>query len=75
MHNLRQNVCRLFYGEAEHLFPKSEKKLDYYHQKMNVQVGLLVTKQLKAFKNIHKKLGIVGEYPAGDSQDKLWQLC
>ena len=42
---------------------------------MNVQVGLLVTKQLKAFKNIHKKLGIVGEYPAGDSQDKLWQLC
>ena len=71
MYNLRQNVRRLFHGEAKHLFPKSEKKLDYYQQKMNVRVGLLLTKQLKAFKNVHKKLGIVGEDPAGDSQDKL----
>ena len=71
MYNLRQNVRRLFHGEAKHLFPKSEKKLDYYQQKMNVRVGLLLTKQLKAFKNVHKKLGIVGEDPTGDSQDKL----
>lgn len=70
MHNLRQNVCRLFYGEAEHLFPKSEKKLDYYHQKMNVRVASLVAerltlriigfKKLENFKKVSEMLGFGG---------------
>ena len=36
--SLRQNICRLFHVLVQFLFTTSETKLDYYHQKINVQV-------------------------------------
>ena len=39
MHNLGQNICRLFHVFAQFLFSTSEAELDYYHQKVNVRVA------------------------------------
>ena len=46
-YNLRQNICRFFHVLAQFLFTASETKLDYYHQKVNVEVVSQVTERLK----------------------------
>ena len=40
--NLGQNICGLFHVISQSIFTTSEIELDYYHQKMNVQVASLV---------------------------------
>ena len=45
-YNLGQNICRLFHFLAQFIFTTSEIKLDYYHQKVNVQIASRVAKQL-----------------------------
>ena len=40
---------RLFYVLAKFPFTAVEMEVDYYHQKLNVQVALSVAKQLKTY--------------------------
>ena len=37
--NIGQNICRLFHLLEQFLFTTSETELDYYQQKVNVQVA------------------------------------
>ena len=77
--NLGQNICRIFHFLAQFLFTTSETKLDYYHQKVNVQVAYQVAEQLKA-ENPRKlgnfeMLGFNGECPDDHWRGKFWHLC
>ena len=47
--NLRQNICRHFNILAKFLFTTSETKLDYYHQKVNVQIASRVAERRKTW--------------------------
>ena len=40
-------ICKLFYIFTKFLFPVSERELDYYHQKVNIEVPLEDAEQLK----------------------------
>ena len=40
-----QNICRLLHILAQFLFTTSEMELNYYHQKVNVGVSLLVAER------------------------------
>ena len=44
--NLGQSICRFFHVLAQFHFITSEVELDYYHQKVNVQVASRVAKRL-----------------------------
>ena len=46
-YNLGQNICRLFHFSAQFFFTVSETELDYYHQKVSVQVASRVAERLK----------------------------
>ena len=56
MYNHLKNICRLF-----HILPQqsslniTERELDYYHQKVNIQVASRVAEQLKTWHQ--RKLG------------------
>ena len=41
-HNLEENICRLFHVLAQFLLYTSETELDYYKQKINLRVALLL---------------------------------
>ena len=64
-----KNLCRLFHILAQFPFTTSKSELDYYHQKVNVRVGLRVAEQRKTydlkkqgyFKEIPEMLGIEGK--------------
>ena len=40
-------ICKRFYIFTKFLFPASERELDYYHQKVNIEVPLEDAEQLK----------------------------
>ena len=46
-HKLGQNICRLFHFLGQVPFTISETELDYYHQKVNVQIASRVVERLK----------------------------
>ena len=39
IYGLGQSICRLFHSVTQCLFTPSETGLDYYHQKVSVQVA------------------------------------
>ena len=45
--NREKIICRLFHNFAQFLFTISERKLDYYHQKMIIQFSSRVAKRLQ----------------------------
>ena len=46
-HKLGQNICRLFHFLGQVSFTISETELDYYQQKVNVQIASRVVERLK----------------------------
>ena len=72
-HNAGQNICRLFHVSTQVLFTGSETELNYYYQKVNIEVASQVAERSKAqnmrklqnFNKISEILGLGGEYPAG----------
>ena len=42
--NLEKRICRHFHISSQFSLTTSEEELDYYHQKMNVQVASWATK-------------------------------
>ena len=65
IYNLGQDIWRYFHVLAQFLFTTSETELQYYHQRVSVQVASRVVKILKAFDfrklgNFKKILGILG---------------
>ena len=47
-YNHGKNIDRLFHILRQIPFTTSERKLDYYHQKVNIRVASQVAKELKA---------------------------
>ena len=78
--NLGQNILRLFHFLVQFFFTTSETEIDYYYQKVHVQVALRVVKRLKTydfrklgnFKKISETLGFDGKYPAVHRKVKFW---
>ena len=64
---------------AQSFFITSKTEVDYYHQKMDVQVASRVAERLKTydlkklgiFKKISEMLGFDGKYSAGLPKDKF----
>ena len=50
IYNLGQNICRLFQFLEQFFFTTSEMDLDYYHQKVSVQVASRVAELHFAYK-------------------------
>ena len=65
-------MWKFYHVLSEPAFAKSETELDYYHQRVNVQVTSQVAESFKTedirklvnFKKIPKKLEIKAKYPA-----------
>ena len=71
LHNLAQNICRLFHFLAQFLFTTSKAELDYYHQKINVRVTSQVAER---FRKIPEIFGFDGEYPVVQPITKFWRF-
>lgn len=80
----RENICRRFHILTQFPFTKSDIELDYYHQKMIIQVVLGVAKWVKTYEILgnwgilRKSLRcfkLMENYSAGHPKDKFWQLC
>ena len=82
IHNLGQNICRLFHILAQFILTTNETELDYYHHRVNVRVASRVAERLKSqdlrklgnFRKIHEMLGFNGEYPAAYPKAKFRRL-
>ena len=75
--NLGQNIWRLFQDLAQFSFTTSKTELDYYHQKVYVQVALEWLKswdlwKLVNFKKIPEMLSTDGAYPTDYPTGKFW---
>ena len=76
-------ICRLFHVLTQFPFTAIEAKLDYHHQKVNVRVSWLVTKQLKTedfrklenFKKIAEKPRTDDKSLAGRTKPKFREWC
>ena len=67
-YNVGQNICRLFHFLVQFFFTTTETELNYYHQKVNVQVASQVAEDLGSYKI--KKFD--GEYPTAHQNARFW---
>ena len=55
IHNLGQNICRFFHFLTQFLFTTGKARLDYYHEKVNVQAAKRIAERLKTYDLFYRK--------------------